>query len=243
MEDGMDNSSEETDPFYLPPGDVAGLIAFAIVYVFVIVTSAVVISSMVKVVHHAEVMVIERFGRYYTTLSPGLNFIIPFVDVPRKINWRWEEVTADGRNLGVRSLVTDRIDLREHVIDFGKQNVITKDTVQIQIDALVYFQIQDPRLAVLNIQNLPDAIELLTQSTLRNIIAGLTLDDTFSSRERINDELIQAIVRDVERWGVTITRVEVQNIIPPGCARGRARTRRPRQPPQGQAPTAAAHGR
>jgi len=75
--------------------------------------------------------------------------------------------------------------------------------------------VADPRLAVFNIQNLPDAIELLTQSTLRNIIAHLSLDDTFSSRERINEELLQAVVRDAERWGVVITRVEVKNILPP----------------------------
>lgn len=115
----------------------------------------------------------------------------------------------------VVSTVTDRIDMREHVIDFGKQNVITKDTVQIKIDALLYFRISDPRLAVFKINNLPDAIELLTQSTLRNIIAYMTLDDTFSSREKINAELLSKIQLDTERWGVTITRIEIFNISPP----------------------------
>lgn len=133
--------------------------------------------------------------------------------------------------------------LRAAVIDFGRQHVITQDTVQIDIDALVYFRVTDPRVAVFQIQNLPDAIELLTQATLRNIIALMTLDDTFSSREAINAELLSKvgsaatagdvvclgthtlslthtrtlpqIQRDAERWGVLITRVEIFNIEPP----------------------------
>lgn len=109
----------------------------------------------------------------------------------------------------------DRVDLREHVIDLGKQPVITKDTVQIVIDALVYFRIVDPRNAVYRVQNLPDAIEFLTQSTLRNIMAHTTLDETFSSRETINQELLATVQRDSERWGVEITRVEIFNILPP----------------------------
>lgn len=188
---------------------------FVVVFVVFLIAIIVVVHYMVKIVHHAEVMVIERFGKYRTTLSPGLHIIVPFVDVPRKVHWRYVDAKVGSSETVVKSIITDRIDMREHVIDFGRQNVITKDTVQIQIDALVYFMIADPRLAVFNIQNLPDAIELLTQSTLRNIIAHLSLDDTFSSRERINEELLQAIVRDAERWGVVITRVEVKEILPP----------------------------
>lgn len=93
--------------------------------------------------------------------------------------------------------------------------MITHDTVAIMIDALVYFRITDPRLAVFKIQNLPDAVELLVQATLRNIIASMTLDDTFSSREQINHVLLNRIQPDVERWGVTVTRVEIFNIMPP----------------------------
>jgi len=100
------------------------------------------------------------------------------------------------------------------VIDFGKQSVITKDTVQIDIDALVYFRITDARAAVYRVQNLPDAVEFLTQATLRDIVAQMTLDDTFSSREQINAILLSKVQRDAERWGVTITRVEVFSITP-----------------------------
>ena len=93
--------------------------------------------------------------------------------------------------------------------------VITKDTVQIVIDALVYFRVSDPRLGVFNIQNLPDSVELLTQATLRNIVAKMTLDETFSSRDKINSDLLLSIRPDAERWGVTVTRVEIFNIDPP----------------------------
>jgi regulator of protease activity HflC (stomatin/prohibitin superfamily) len=97
---------------------------------------------------------------------------------------------ADSDHTEVALIETDRVDMREHLIDFGKQPVITKDTVQIDIDALVYFRIVDPRNAVYRVQNLPDAVEFLTQSTLRDIIARMTLDDTFSSREVINADLL-----------------------------------------------------
>jgi len=160
-------------------------------------------------------MIIERFGKYKDTLKPGLHFLIPFVDSPRKLHWRYLDVNYGSGELKVVNMVTDRVDMREHVIDFGRQHVITKDTVQIQIDALVYYQITDPELAVFKIQNLPDAIELLTQTTLRNIIAHMTLDDTFSSREMINAQLKETTSPDAERWGVSITRVEIMNILPP----------------------------
>jgi len=190
----------------------------AIFYVVLIVVVLVVVFYFViavKVIRHAEVMIIERFGRYKNTLKPGLHFIIPFIDSPRRIHWRYIDVTPGLDNVRVINIETDRIDMREHVIDFGRQHVITKDTVQIDIDALVYYQITDPELAVFKIQNLPDSIELLTQTTLRNIIAQMTLDDTFSSRELINAELKEKTMTDAERWGVSIKRVEIMNILPP----------------------------
>jgi len=183
--------------------------------VVVVIFSLIVIRASIKIVRHAEVMIIERFGKYKDTLKPGVHFLVPFVDVPRKIYWRYLDMSFTATAPSVVNMVTDRIDMREHVIDFGRQHVITKDTVQIQIDALVYYQVTDPELAVFKIQNLPDAIELLTQTTLRNIIAHMTLDETFSSREMINAQLKETTTPDAERWGVTITRVEIMNILPP----------------------------
>jgi len=120
----------------------------------------------------------------------------------------------------VRRLELDRIDMREVVIDFGRQPTITKDTVPIEVDALVYFRVVDAWLAVYSVQNLPDAVELLCQTTLRNIVAHLTLDEMFSSRERINHALLDAVRGDAERWGISIMRVEVLNIIPPADIKG-----------------------
>jgi len=171
--------------------------------------------NSVKLVRHAEVMIVERFGQYRTTLKPGLHWLWPVIDSPRRINWRYLDAKNNNAKASVVSIKSDHIDMREHVIDFGHQHVITHDTVSIDMDALVYFRVTDPRLAVFGVQNLPDAVELLTQATLRNIVATMTLDDTFSSRELINSRLLSKIQVDAERWGVTITRVEVFGIDPP----------------------------
>ena len=106
------------------------------------------------------------------------------------------DVKHNSSSAQVVTISTNHVDMREHVIDFGLQHVITHDTVEMYIDALVYFRITDPRLAVLEVANLPDAIELLTQATLRNTIASMTLDDTFSSREKLNQELLFKIRPD-----------------------------------------------
>lgn len=199
--------------------DGAEVVVVIIFFVFLLLSilgTISIIKATVKIVHHAEVMVVERFGKYKTTLKPGLHFLIPYVDVPRVIDWRYVQVPPNGTQPQVVRKVTDRIDMREHILDFGKQNVITKDTVPMEIDALVYYRITDAELAVFKIQNLPDAIELLTQSTLRNIIADMNLDDTFSSREEISAILREKTAGDAERWGVTIIRVEIMNIDPPG---------------------------
>ncbi|KAF0709073.1 hypothetical protein AaE_012985 [Aphanomyces astaci] len=137
-----------------------------------------------------------------------MHIIVPIVEQVRPIAWRHRSRTIQNGDAPVISATTERVDMREH-------HVITKDTVMIDIDALVYFRIVDPRLAVYKAQNIPDSVELVTQATLRNIIATMTLDDTFSSRDEINYELLSKVKHDVERWGVTITRVEIFDIIPP----------------------------
>tara|TARA_Y100000780_G_C13307307_1_gene272569 strand:+ start:94 stop:492 length:399 start_codon:yes stop_codon:yes gene_type:complete len=107
-----------------------------------------------------------------------------------RINWRFLSAQADSSKTRVNIVDTNRVDLREHLIDLTKQPVITKDTVSVQCDAMVFFKVVDPRNAVYRVKNLPDSIEFLCQSTLRDIIARMTLDDTFSSREIINAELL-----------------------------------------------------
>ncbi|KAM9983686.1 hypothetical protein ACTFIY_000425 [Dictyostelium cf. discoideum] len=186
------------------------IIVFSIIFLTLIISK-----KIIKIVRHTEVMIIERFGRYHRILNPGIHILAPFIDSPRVIHWRYVDLPVGAKKTQVMIQNTDRIDMREHVITFGRQHVITKDTVQINIDALMYIQVTDPMAAVYSVQNLPDSVELLAQTTLRNIIATLTLDDTFSSREFINSQLKERTMKDAERWGVTIKRVEVAGIRPP----------------------------
>ncbi|KAJ6242005.1 hypothetical protein M0813_23007 [Anaeramoeba flamelloides] len=194
--------------------NVGGYVGFFIAFALVLIILYTLFFKLIRIVRRTEVMIIERYGKYHRTLTPGINLLAPFIDSPRVVNWRYAEVV--GNRQVVRKMITDRIDLREHVIDCTKQRVISRDLVEIEIDAILYFQILDPKQAVFSIQNLPDALELLTQASTRNIIAQLTLDDTFSSRELINRQLKQQIESDCNRWGVVVHRCEIFNINPPG---------------------------
>ncbi len=188
-----------------------------IVLCIIILLAIVIISAGVKVVPQSETRVIERLGRFHSVLSPGLNFIIPFVDRPKIIYTRRTD-TVGGRNY-VRTVATNVIDLREQVYDFPSQQVITRDNVTTEINALLYFQITDPKKAVYEIDNLPNAIEKLTQTSLRNVIGELELDETLTSRDTINTKL-QAILDDAtNKWGVKVNRVELQDITPPESVR------------------------
>eukprot|EP00771_Trimastix_marina_P003952 gnl/Trimastix_PCT/671.p2 GENE.gnl/Trimastix_PCT/671~~gnl/Trimastix_PCT/671.p2 ORF type:complete len:366 (+),score=122.47 gnl/Trimastix_PCT/671:79-1176(+) len=197
----------------LQSSEIVEIVVFSIVFVICLIIFFTCLCMSCKIVRQAQVMVIERFGKFKKILKPGIHFILPVIDQPRRIHWRYLHTPIGHTEPIVKTVSSDRVDLREHCIDFGKQHVITRDTVPISIDALVYYQITSPKRAVFNIQNLPDAIELLTQTSLRNIIAKLTLDDTFSSREQISDVLRERTLADAGRWGVSIIRVEIQNII------------------------------
>ena len=172
----------------------------------------------VKVVPQSETRVIERLGRFHSVLSPGLNLIWPFIDKPKTICTRRVETALNGRTI-VRMTTTCSIDLREQVYDFPSQQVITKDNVTTEINALLYFQIVDPKKSVYEIDNLPNAIEKLTQTSLRNVIGELELDETLTSRDTINSRL-QSILDDAtNKWGVKVNRVELQDITPPESVR------------------------
>ena len=157
------------------------------------------------IIPQSETKIVERLGRYYATLNPGINVIIPFIDRAKEI-----VTMANGCYL-----YTSRIDLREQVFDFARQNVITKDNIQMEINALLYFQIVDPFKAVYEINNLPNAIEKLTQTTLRNIIGDMELDQTLTSRDIINTKLRAVLDDATNKWGIKVNRVELQDIIPP----------------------------
>lgn len=178
----------------------------------------VVISAGVKVVPQSETRVIERLGRFHSVLPPGINFIIPFVDRPKIIYQRTVERLGNGRTY-VKMVSTYKIDLREQVYDFPSQQVITRDNVTTEINALLYFQIVDPKKAVYEIDNLPNAIEKLTQTSLRNVIGELELDETLTSRDTINSKLQVILDEASNKWGVKVNRVELQDITPPESVR------------------------
>lgn len=168
----------------------------------------------IKIVQQSETVIIERLGKYHTTLSSGLNIIIPVIDKPRQIIWRYSSEGPMGNTI-VRYKKENRIDLREAVYDFPKQNVITRDNIVTEINALIYFQIMEPKRAVYEIANLPQAIEKLTQTSLRNVIGEMDLDDTLSSRDTINTKLQEILDDATNKWGVKVNRVELQDINPP----------------------------
>ena len=151
-----------------------------------------VVISCVKVVRQAQALVIERLGAYQATWGTGLHFKIPILD-----------------------RVARRVDLKEQVVDFAPQPVITKDNVTMQIDTVVYFQITDPKLYAYGVENPIMAIENLTATTLRNIIGDLELDETLTSRETINTKMRATLDVATDPWGIKVNRVELKNIIPP----------------------------
>lgn len=167
-----------------------------------------------KIVQQSETMVIERLGKYSRTLSSGINIIWPIIDRPREIMWRYVKEDLSGRSIILKTSIT-KIELRETVYDFPKQSVITKDNVITEINAMLYFQIIDPVKAIYEISNLPDAIEKLTQTTLRNVVGEMDLDETLSSRDTINSKLRAVLDEATDKWGVKINRVELQDINPP----------------------------
>lgn len=186
--------------------------------IVLVLLALVVISKSVKVVPQSETRVIERLGRFHSVLNPGLNIIWPFIDKPKVVYTRRIENAVGGRQY-VRVLTTSVIDLREQVYDFPSQQVITRDNVTTEINALLYFQIVDPKKSVYEIENLPNAIEKLTQTSLRNVIGELELDETLTSRDTINSKL-QTILDDAtNKWGVKVNRVELQDITPPESVR------------------------
>ncbi len=172
------------------------------------------VAKGVRIVQQAQTMVIERLGKYHRTLASGVNLIIPIIDKPRDIDWH-QAVTSPRGVQVERRYRTPRIDLRETVYVFPSQNVITRDNVQVEIDALIYFQVTDPVRAVYEIANLPDAIEKLTQTTLRNVIGEMDLDATLSSRDVINSKLRAILDEATHKWGGKVNRVELKDITPP----------------------------
>ncbi|WP_346012089.1 SPFH domain-containing protein, partial [Streptomyces sp. SID3343] len=163
-----------------------------IVLVVLVLLVVVALVKTVKVIPQASAAIVERFGRYTRTLHAGLNILVPFIDRIRQM-----------------------IDLREQVVPFPPQPVITEDNLVVQIDTVIYFQVTDPRAATYEIANYIQAIEQLTITTLRNIIGGMDLEQTLTSREEINAGLRGVLDEATGRWGIRVNRVELKAIEPP----------------------------
>jgi regulator of protease activity HflC (stomatin/prohibitin superfamily) len=184
---------------------ILGVLAFSALWV---------ITKSFKIVGQAEVMVIERLGRFHRVARSGLNILLPFIEAPRTIDVRFFESDVTGIKR-ITAGHTSRIDLREQVLNFPSQPVITKDNVTIDIDAVIYYRVADPQKATYSVQNLPYALETLTRTTLRNIVGEMELDSTLGSRDVINKRMREVIEEASIGWGVDVTRVELQAIEPP----------------------------
>ncbi len=193
--------------YFIPIGLIflSTLIIFSIIFLL----------KTVYLIQQAEAMVIERFGRYSKTLHAGLHVIVPFVEKPRSVQWSYLVIEGEGKRYHRFTKIANRLDLRESVYDFPKQNVITRDNVMMEINALLYYQITDPKAAVYEVANLSEAIEKLTQTTLRNVIGAMDLDETLVSRDAINNKLRIILDEATDKWGVKVNRVELQEVNPP----------------------------
>lgn len=169
---------------------MGGLIAFVVVLVLLVM----ILLSCIKIVPQANAYVVERLGAYQQTWSVGLHIKVPFIDK-----------------------VAKRVVLKEQVVDFAPQPVITKDNVTMRIDTVVFFQITDPKLYAYGVENPIMAIENLTATTLRNIIGEMELDQTLTSREVINTKMRASLDIATDPWGIKVNRVELKNIIPPSA--------------------------
>ncbi|NIS62777.1 MAG: SPFH/Band 7/PHB domain protein [Proteobacteria bacterium] len=174
-----------------------------IILIIVLVILVLVIGKKgIKIVKQANVLIIERLGRFNRVAQSGINFIVPFLD-------RIRPMVSGGAS-------SDFVDLRERVLDFEPQPVITKDNVTMSVDTVVYYQITDPRRAMYEIVDLGFAITQLTITTLRNVMGELALDETLVSRETVNNKLRSVLDEATDKWGVKVNRVELKNIEPPG---------------------------
>lgn len=190
------------------------MIGFGLFFLVAILFLTILLAKSIYLIKQAEVILIERLGRFSRVLTPGLHIVIPFVDKPRSAVWTFVQEGSDKRyHRFIRTM--DRIDLRESVYDFPRQNVITKDNVTMEINALLYYQITDPKAAMYEIDNLPQAIEKLTQTTLRDVIGSMDLDGALTSRSQINERLRLVLDEATDKWGVKVNRVELQEVNPP----------------------------
>jgi regulator of protease activity HflC (stomatin/prohibitin superfamily) len=187
------------------------ILLFLIILVLLVIF---IISKGLILVHQAEEVVVERLGQYRDIYGPGLHVIVPGLDRTRTIDWKYVKYDPDG-TMVVEHVRIDRIDLREQVYDFPRQKVITRDNVVLEINGVLFYQIIETKRVVYEVKNLPDAVEKIVQTSLRNLVGSMTLDETLASRDKVNQELRQYLDINTDKWGVKVNRVDVQEINPP----------------------------
>ncbi|HSW73816.1 MAG TPA: SPFH domain-containing protein [Candidatus Limnocylindria bacterium] len=195
------------------------MFGFLIFFGFCCLGLIVLLAKSFLVVRQAEAVIIERFGKYDRTLLPGIHMVVPFLERPRTVIWNYVQEIDGGKRYHRYMRSFNRIDVRESVYDFPRQSVITKDNVTMEINALIYYQITNPKAAVYEVLNLTEAIEKLAQTTLRNIIGSMDLDETLVSRDSINEKLRIILDDATDKWGVKVNRVELQEVTPPADIR------------------------
>ncbi|MDO4251862.1 MAG: SPFH domain-containing protein [Rothia sp. (in: high G+C Gram-positive bacteria)] len=167
---------------------MSGLLVLLVLIIFI----AVILFKSIRIIPQARAGIVERLGKYHATLNPGLHLTVPFID-----------------------RVLPLIDLREQVVSFPAQSVITEDNLVVGIDTVVYFQVTDPKDATYEITNYIHAVDELTSATLRNVVGGLNLEETLTSRDQINAELRGVLDNTTGRWGIRVSRVDIKEIQPP----------------------------
>lgn len=190
----------------MEPGELIGPAGYILIAIALLVLLAAAFG--IRQVSQSQCGIVERLGRYHTTLHPGLNLIVPFIDRVRHV----ASLNLRGKEDRISSY---RIDLREQILDVPKQDVITKDNIEMDVDTLVFYQITDPVKSVYEISNLLQAIRQLSITTIRNIFGEMELDATLSAREPINTRLRTVLDEATDKWGVKVLRVEIQDISPP----------------------------
>lgn len=178
-----------------------------VVIILAVILIGVFLAQGLRIVQQSECMVIERLGSFQRVLQPGINLIIPFLDVPRQITVQ----RYDRAGRPVRSQ-TNRIDQRETVLDFPGQSMITKDNVSVNVNGAIYYQVVDPKSVVYQVENFVMAVDTLTRTTLRSVVGNRDLDDLLENRDEVNQRLLQILDQAGEKWGVKVTRVEIQDI-------------------------------
>lgn len=178
-----------------------------IIIILLVALVGVVLAKGLRIVQQSECMVIERLGSFHRVLNPGVNLIIPFIDQPRTATV--QRYTRTGQRITIE---TNRIDQRETVLDFPGQAMITRDNVTVTVNGAIYYQVVDPKSVVYQVENFVLAVDTLTRTTLRSVVGNRDLDDLLENRDEVNQRLLQILDEAGEKWGVKVTRVEIQDI-------------------------------